>query len=104
MSHLIELRSRLIKALAAFAIAAVFCFFFAKALYNILVWRYVWVAGLDTTNSIYPALLESFIAQLNFSLLGAALIRFPVGAAHIPGLAGPGLLRQGPGGSLPYLV
>jgi Sec-independent protein secretion pathway component TatC len=38
MDHLIELRSRLIKALIAFAIAFAFCFFFAKQIYNILVW------------------------------------------------------------------
>ena len=30
MEHLIELRSRLIKALVAFFLAAAFCFFFAK--------------------------------------------------------------------------
>ena len=41
MTHLIELRSRLIKALAAFFVAAAFCFFFAKPIYNILVWPYV---------------------------------------------------------------
>ena len=35
MTHLIELRSRLIKALAAFFIAAVVCFFFAKQIYNL---------------------------------------------------------------------
>ncbi len=45
MEHLIELRSRLIKALIAFVVAFVVCFFFAKQIYNILVWPFVWVAG-----------------------------------------------------------
>ncbi len=45
MEHLVELRSRLIKALAAFALAAIVCFFFAKHIYNVLTWPYVWVAG-----------------------------------------------------------
>jgi sec-independent protein translocase protein TatB len=45
MDHLIELRSRLIKALAAFFLAAVVCFFFAKHIYNVLTWPYIWVAG-----------------------------------------------------------
>ncbi len=45
MEHLIELRSRLIKALLAFAVAFVICFFFAKQIYNVLVWPFVWVAG-----------------------------------------------------------
>lgn len=37
MEHLIELRSRLIKALIGFAIAFVVCFAFAKQIYNVLV-------------------------------------------------------------------
>ena len=37
LDHLIELRSRLIKALLAFGIAFIFCFFFAKQIYNVLV-------------------------------------------------------------------
>ena len=45
MDHLIELRSRLIKALLGFGIAFIFCFFFAKQIYNVLVWPFVWVAG-----------------------------------------------------------
>ena len=44
LDHLIELRSRLIKALIAFAIAFILCFAFAKQIYNILVWPFVWVA------------------------------------------------------------
>jgi sec-independent protein translocase protein TatC len=43
MDHLIELRSRLIKALAAFAVMFVCCFFFAKQIYNVLVWPFVLV-------------------------------------------------------------
>ena len=64
ISHLIELRSRLIKALAAFFIACVGCFFFAKPIYNVLVWPYVWVAGAENSKFIYTALLEYFITQL----------------------------------------
>ena len=37
MVHLIELRSRLIKALLAFLVMFVICFYFAKGIYNILV-------------------------------------------------------------------
>ena len=36
MDHLIELRSRLIKALAAFFVCFVGCFFFAKIIFNVL--------------------------------------------------------------------
>ena len=38
MEHLIELRSRLIKALLGFGVAFILCFFFARQIYNVLVW------------------------------------------------------------------
>jgi len=104
MSHLIELRSRLIKALLAFFIAAVFCFFFAKQIYNILVWPYVWIAGAENSKFIYTALLEYFITQLKLSLFGAAFISFPVVAAQIYMFVAPGLYRHERGAFLPYLI
>ena len=104
MAHLIELRSRLIKALLAFFIAAVVCFFFAKQIYNILVWPYVWVAGLENTKFIYTALLEYFITQLKLSLFGAAFIAFPVIATQIYMFVAPGLYRNERQAFVPYLV
>ena len=104
MTHLIELRSRLIKALAAFFVAAVACFFFAKPIYNILVWPYVWVAGPENTKFIYTALLEYFITQLKLSLFGAAFIAFPVIATQIYLFVAPGLYRNERQAFLPYLV
>ena len=104
MSHLIELRSRLIKALAAFFIAAVACFFFAKPIYNILVWPYVWIAGVENSKFIYTALLEYFITQLKLSMFGAAFIAFPVIATQIYMFVAPGLYRHERGAFLPYLV
>ena len=47
MDHLIELRGRLIKAIAAFALASIVCFFFAKYIFNVLTWPYLWVAGAE---------------------------------------------------------
>ena len=104
MEHLIELRSRLIKALLAFFIAAVVCFFFAKPIYNILVWPYVWIAGVENSKFIYTALLEYFVTQLKLSLFGAAFFAFPVIATQIYLFVAPGLYRHERGAFLPYLV
>ena len=104
MTHLIELRSRLIKALLAFFIAAVACFFFAKPIYNVLVWPYVWIAGVENSKFIYTALLEYFITQLKLSLFGAAFISFPVIATQIYMFVAPGLYRHERHAFLPYLV
>ena len=104
MDHLIELRSRLIKALLGFAVAFVFCFFFAKQIYNVLVWPFVWVAGPENSKFIYTALLEYFLTQLKLALFGAAFISFPVVATQIYKFVAPGLYKHERGAFLPYLV
>src|SRR5690349_15692821 len=104
MDHLIELRSRLIKALAAFALAAIACFFFARQIYNVLTWPYIWVAGPENSKFIYTGLLEYFVVQLKLSLFGAAFISFPVVAGQIYMFVAPGLYRNERHAFLPYLV
>src|SRR5437764_1694931 len=104
MDHLIELRARLIKALLGFGVAFIFCFFFAKTIYNILVWPFVFVAGPENSKFIYTALLEYFITQLKLSLFGAAFISFPVVATQIYMFVPPGLYRNERHALLPYLV
>jgi sec-independent protein translocase protein TatC len=104
MEHLIELRSRLIKALLAFAVAFVICFFFAKQIYNVLVWPFVWVAGPENSKFIYTALLEYFLTQLKLAMFGAGFISFPVIAAQIYMFVAPGLYKHERGAFLPYLI
>jgi sec-independent protein translocase protein TatC len=104
MEHLIELRSRLIKALVAFAVMFVGCFFFAKQIYNVLVWPFVWVAGPENSKFIYTALLEYFMTQLKLAMFGAAFLAFPIIAAQIYMFVAPGLYRHERHAFLPYLV
>ncbi len=104
MEHLIELRSRLIKALLAFGVAFIFCFFFAKQIYNVLVWPFVWVAGPENSKFIYTALLEYFLTQLKLAMFGAGFISFPVIAAQIYMFVAPGLYKHERGAFLPYLI
>jgi len=59
MDHLIELRVRLIKALAAFFLAAIVCFFFARHIYNVLTWPYIWVAGPENSIDMEPTVSPS---------------------------------------------
>jgi sec-independent protein translocase protein TatC len=104
MDHLIELRSRLIKALAAFAVMFVCCFFFAKQIYNVLVWPFVLVAGPENSKFIYTALLEYFITQLKLAMFGAAFLSFPVVASQLYMFVAPGLYRNERQAFLPYLI
>lgn len=104
MDHLIELRARLIKSLVAFALTFIVCFFFARQIYNILVWPFVWVAGPENSKFIYTALLEYFVTQLKLAMFGAAFLAFPVIAAQVYMFVAPGLYRHERQAFLPYLV
>src|ERR1700758_3567146 len=104
LEHLVELRSRLIKALAAFFLTFVICFFFAKQIYNILVWPFVWIAGPEHSKFIYTALLEYFVTQIKLAVFGAAFLSFPVIASQIYMFVAPGLYRHERQAFLPYLI
>jgi sec-independent protein translocase protein TatC len=104
MEHLIELRARLIKAVVAFGLAFVACFFFAKSIYNVLTWPYVWVVGAENSKFIYTGLLEYFVVQLKLAMFGAAFISFPMVAAQLYMFVAPGLYRHERSAFLPYLV
>ena len=104
MEHLIELRSRLIKALVAFFVTFLFCFFFAGDIYNILIWPFEWIAGSENTRFIYTALLEFFWTKVKLAMFGAAFISFPIVATQIYKFVAPGLYRHERNAFVPYLV
>jgi sec-independent protein translocase protein TatC len=104
MEHLIELRSRLIKALIAFFLTFFVCFFFAGDIYNVLIFPFEWIAGAENTKFIYTALLEFFWTKLKLAMFGAAFLSFPVVAMQIYKFVAPGLYRDERRAFAPYLV
>ena len=104
VEHLIELRSRLIKAMMAFFVMFIFSFIFAKTIFNTLVWPYCWVAGADGCKLIYTGLLEYFVVQIKIAMFGAAFLGFPVIAGQLYMFVAPGLYRHERQAFLPYLV
>ncbi len=106
LDHLIELRSRLIKSLIAFVVLFFVCFFFAKPIYNILVWPYAHTArnmGIEVPRLIYTGPLEYFFTQLQVALFGAAFLAFPVIATQIYKFVAPGLYKNERDAFRPYL-
>ena len=104
MEHLIELRARLIKALIAFFLTFIVCFFFAGEIYNVLIFPFEWVAGTENTRFIYTALLEFFWTKLKLAMFGAAFLSFPIVAGQIYKFVAPGLYRHERRAFAPYLV
>ncbi|WP_237480937.1 twin-arginine translocase subunit TatC [Lichenibacterium dinghuense] len=104
IEHLIELRSRLIKAMAAFLVAFLICFYFARGIYNILVEPYVRVVGYEKATLIATHFLEQFYTNLKLSMFGAAFLAFPVIATQIYMFVAPGLYKSEKKAFVPYLV
>ncbi len=106
IEHLVELRSRLIKSLLAFLIMFFACFFFAKHIYNVLVFPYVLAAGVDASQVklIYTAPLEYLFTQIKIAIFGASFFSFPVVASQIYKFVAPGLYKNERDAFLPYLI
>ncbi len=105
MDHLIELRRRLLWAIAAIAAAFVVCFWFAKPIYNLLLWPYRWAAGTDAPiELIYTAPQEFFFTEVKLALFGAIFIAFPVIATQLYMFVAPGLYRSERKAFLPFLI
>jgi sec-independent protein translocase protein TatC len=104
MDHLIELRTRLIYAVAAFFVMFILCFTIARHIYDILVWPYVWASGSDHVRLIATHFLEQIFTQLKLAMFGAAFLSFPVIATQVYKFVAPGLYKNERGAFLPYLI
>ena len=102
MEHLVELRSRLVKALSAFVVLFILCFFFAKDLYNILVLPYQHVAG-PNARLIYTAPQEYFFTQIRVAFFAAAFLACPIVFTQIYAFVAPGLYKHERNAFRPYL-
>jgi sec-independent protein translocase protein TatC len=104
LDHLIELRQRLIWAVAAFFVMFILCFSVASHIYQILVWPYVWVSGQDHVRLIATHFLEQIFTHLKLAMFGAAFLSFPVVATQIYKFVAPGLYKHERQAFLPYLI
>ncbi len=108
LDHLNELRSRLMKALIAFAIATIACFFFAGPIFNILVEPFMEAfrnSGIsEDPRLIYTAPLEFFFVKLKIALFAGLFVSFPIMAWQIYAFVAPGLYKNERGAFWPFLV
>ena len=105
VTHLIELRARLIRALVVLGIAFVACFIFATEIFNILLYPYERAVGdVKDVQLIYTAPQEYFFTQMKIAMFGAIFIAFPVIAVELYRFVAPGLYRNERRAFYPYLV
>jgi sec-independent protein translocase protein TatC len=107
LSHLVELRRRLMWSGAAFFIAFIFCYHFSTDIYSFLAKPLADIlqsrSGQDR-RLIYTALYEAFFTYLKVAMFGAAFLSFPVIASQIYLFVAPGLYRSEKRAFLPFLI
>ncbi len=107
IEHLIELRTRLIRSLIAFAVLFVGSFVFATQIYNILLIPYVWAAtqhGYPLPHLVFTEPLGFLITKIKLAAFAAAFLAFPVVATQIYKFVAPGLYKKEQRAFFPYLV
>ncbi|NQY98603.1 MAG: twin-arginine translocase subunit TatC [Henriciella sp.] len=108
LDHLNELRSRLMKALIAFALATVGCFFVAGPIFNILVEPFIEAfrthGVTEDPRLIYTAPLEFFFVKLKIALFAGLFVSFPIMAWQVYAFVAPGLYKNERGAFWPFLV
>lgn len=109
MTHLVELRTRLLWCVGTFFIGFIMCYTIATPLFNLLVVPYKlavdWL-GRDVNNLqfIYTAPQEFFFTQIKIAAFGALVIAFPMIATQLYRFIAPGLYSNERGAFLPFLI
>lgn len=101
LEHLVELRGRLLRAVAALAVAFFVCLFFAKDILAFLV-QPLLDAGQDRL--IYTKLYGQFFVELKVALWAAFFISFPIIANQLWAFVAPGLYAKEKRAFLPFLL
>ncbi len=106
IEHLAELRTRLIRSVAAFIVGMIICFTVATPIFNFLTEPLCQVLaqrGQDC-DLIFISPQEGFFVAIKVSLLGGLFLAFPVIAAQMWRFVAPGLYKSERGAFLPFLL
>ena len=106
ISHLTELRQRLINSLVFLAILFIVCYFFSDHIYGFLVEPYANAVRDDEVDRrlIFTALQETFLTYLKVSFFAAFFITSPFILIQVWKFIAPGLYKHEKKAIIPYLV
>ena len=100
LEHLVELRKRLVWALASFGICFVLCFAVSSQILHFLMKP----MQVTTNHLIYTALTEVFMTQVKIAMFGGLCLGFPAIAAQLWIFVAPGLYKHEKRAFLPFLA
>ena len=107
LDHLVELRTRLIRALVALALGTIVCFFIAEPIFEILLRPFAHEAEMirgTKLDFIYTAPMEFFFAKLKIALFAGLFVAFPFIAWQVYAFVAPGLYKNERRAFWPYLI
>ena len=106
ISHLGELRNRLIKSFLFFIIAFIICYIYSEQIYSFLVQPYstaIIENNLDR-RLIFTALHEAFLTYLKVAFFASIFITSPIFLTQLWKFVAPGLYKVEKSALLPYLI
>ena len=107
IEHLMELRTRLLWSIGAFAIAFALCYYFSTQIYGFLAQPLADILqrqGHGDRRMIFTALYEAFFTYLKVAFFGAVFFSFPIWATQLWLFIAPGLYRSETRPILPFLI
>jgi len=104
LDHLIELRRRLVRAVAALAVAFGVCFYFADQIFGFLVLPLTAAFPEGQGQLIYTRLYEAFFVEIKVALFAALFVAFPIIANQLWAFVAPGLYAREKKAFLPFLI
>lgn len=104
IDHLIELRTRLIRAIVVFIIMFFIAFALAGHIFNILLWPYAQSVGWENARVIYTHPLEFLLAKIKIALWTGLFFGFPFIANELYRFVAPGLYKNEREVFRPYLI
>ena len=104
IDHLIELRNRLVYAVAALFVSFIVCYVFAADIYEYLVRPLAAASSGEDRRMIYTGLAEAFFTYVKVAFFAACFISFPIVAGQLYMFMAPGLYAREKKAFLPFLL
>ena len=104
ITHLLELRNRLIRAVVVWMAASALCYVFAEDIYRFLLHPLAEAFHGENRQLIATSLTETFVTYLTLAVYGGFFLAFPYIAAEIYLFIAPGLYKRERMVLLPYLI
>ncbi len=104
LDHLVELRARLLRAIAAVVVAFGACLYFAGDIFGFLIRPLTAAFPPGQGKLVYTKLYEAFFVEIKVALFAAFFISFPIIANQLWAFVAPGLYVKEKRAFLPFLV